>query len=375
MPADVVDRIAAGEVVARPASVVKELVENALDGGATRLTVDIEDGGKGLIRVVDDGVGIPADELPLAFQQHATSKVRDDRELEGVATLGFRGEALASIGSVSRCRILSRPVGDEASEITCDGGQLGVVRPAAGNAGTTVEARELFFNTPARRKFLKAAAAESGQVTDVVTRLMLPRADVSLRYTRDGKTVAEWPATDDPWARLSLGWPAEYRERLLRVDATDGDWHLWGIVGLPEYAATSARYHHLYVNGRAISDRSVQHAVREAFRGLTEPGRHPPAVLLLDVPPGAVDVNVHPTKNEVRFREPGRVWSLVNATLRETLLGDDLIPKAKPTPVEPLPPRADVRETLADFFKASLQSEQRSTSGGTIGCGSACCRC
>jgi DNA mismatch repair protein MutL len=360
LPPEVVDRIAAGEVVQRPASVVKELVENALDAGATSITLQIEAGGRDLIRVIDNGRGIPADELPLAFRQHATSKVRDDRELESVATLGFRGEALASIGSVTKSRIVSRTPDGEAFELTCDGGRLGEVRPAAGNVGTTIECRDLFHNTPARRKFLKAAAAESGQVTDVFQRLALPRPEVAFRYERDGKLAADWPATDDPWHRLVMAWPAEYRDRAIRFDTRDGDLRLRGIAGLPEYAATTARYHHLFVNGRSVGDRSLQHAAREAYRGLTEPGRHPAVVLLLDVPPGMVDVNVHPAKSEVRFREPSRLWSMINATLREALLGEDLVPRAKPEPVVE-EPRPDVRETLADFFKERLEVEREQT--------------
>lgn len=355
------NRIAAGEVVERPASVVKELVENALDADATRITVEIEDGGRSLIRVIDDGGGIAPEELPLAFAQHATSKIRTDAELHAVSTMGFRGEALASIGSVSRSRILSRRGERTAYEIRNEGGVVSDVCPAAGNAGTTVEVANLFFNTPARRKFLKTAAAESGQVTDVLTRLALARPTVHVRYLRDGKLAADWPAMA-AMDRLTVGWPAEYRERSLPIDVRDDDWRLWGVIGLPEYAAMTTRYQHFYVNGRGVRDRSVQHALREAYRGLTEPGRQPAAVLLLEVPAGAVDVNVHPTKSEVRFREPNRVWGLVNSSVRETLLAHDLRPLARPRvdDLPPLPDRPDVRETLADFFKSKLDHVQRS---------------
>ncbi len=339
---------------------VKELVENALDAGATRVTIEIRDGGKELIRVVDDGVGIPPEELPLAFSQHATSKVRDDAELEQVATLGFRGEALASIGSVARCRIVSRTADGDAFSIACDGGDLGPATPAAGNAGTTVEAADLFFNTPARRKFLKAASAESGQVTEVVHRLALPRPEVGFRYLRDGKVVFDWPAVEEAGERLPAAWPGDLRHNFLSLDIRDGERRLWGILARPEHAATSSRYHHFFVNGRSVQDRSVQHAVREAFRGLTEPGRQPAVVLMLEVPPAEVDVNVHPAKSEVRFREPSRVWSMVNAGVREALLGQSLTPTARPTAVAEEPtPRADVRETLADYFKSSLAQEQK----------------
>jgi DNA mismatch repair protein MutL len=355
----VVDRIAAGEVVERPASVVKELVENALDAGATRVRVEIEDGGRALVRVVDDGGGIPADELPLAFAQHATSKVRDDAELESVATMGFRGEALASIGAVSRARIVSRHGDDAAHELLDEGGRLGEVRPASGNRGTSVEIRDLFFNTPARRKFLRSAQGESAQVTETLTRLALPRPDVAFTYVRDGKPVWEWPAVDDPRERLRRAWPREVDERALPIEVVDGDWSLTGVAALPERAAATARFQHLYVNGRPVRDRSLQHALREAYRGLTEPGRHPAAVLMLRLPPGAVDVNVHPTKSEVRFRDAGRAWHLIHAGVREALLASDLAPVARPTPVEPVEPRSDVRETLADFFKQQLSTSQQ----------------
>ncbi|MEL7237833.1 MAG: DNA mismatch repair endonuclease MutL [Planctomycetota bacterium] len=367
LPADLVSRIAAGEVIERPASVVKELVENALDAGSRRITVELEAGGVSLIRVVDDGSGIPPGELPLVFTQHATSKIATDDELHAVATMGFRGEAMASIASVSRTRIVTRTADDEAFELTCDGGDLGAVRPTAGNVGTTVEVRELFFNTPARRKFLKAPAAESGQVTDMLTRLALPRHDVAIRYVRDGKVIWDWPATD-PLDRLAMAWPDEFRRGMLAVDTiddartdTDGEpWQIRGLLALPEFAIHNQRNQHLYVNGRPVKDRSVSHAIGEAYRGLTEPGRHPAAVLLLDVPPGDVDVNVHPTKAEVRFRDSRRLWKAVNTAAREVLLQGDLAPTAQPTAEVPtLPPREGRAEALAEFFKAQLADRQQ----------------
>ena len=359
-----IDRIAAGEVVERPASVVKELVENALDAGATRVAVDIEEGGRGLIRVTDDGGGVAPDDLPLAVARHATSKLRDDRELEAVATMGFRGEALASIASVSRFRLLSRrPTDDAAHEVEVIGGQIGPVRPAAGNVGTSVEVRDLFYNVPARRKFLKSAQAESAAVTEMLTRLALPRPDVAFSYSRDNRPIFDWPAGGDPLDRLLMAWPSEYRGRSITIDAADGDWRLTGVVGLPEYAATSGRYQHVYVNKRAIIDRSLSHALREAFRGLTEPGRHPAAVLMLSLPAGAVDVNVHPTKREVRFREAGRAWHLVQASVREALLARDLAPVARPRVADETP-REDVRETLANFFRGAKEAGAKEVGGG-----------
>ena len=356
LPTSVVNKIAAGEVIERPASVVKELVENALDAGATRIVVEIADGGRALIRVIDDGRGIPAAELPLAFAPHATSKIEADAELDAVATMGFRGEALASIGEVGRAKITSRTAGEDAAwSIADDGGRVGDPQPAAGNVGTTIEVIDLFFNVPARRKYLKGAAAESAHVTDTLTKLALARPDVAFRYERDGKLVSDRPA-GTPRDRWLTGWPAEYAGEALDVAADHAGYRLRGVVGRPELAATHARYQHLYVNRRPVRDKYLQHALKEAFRGLTEPGRHPAAVLALDVPPGEVDVNVHPAKAEVRFRESGRVHALVLSAVREALLGADLTPKAQPR-VDDDAPRESVRETLAQFFKEGLQSQ------------------
>ncbi len=355
LPASLVNKIAAGEVVERPASVVKELVENALDAGAKRVVLEVEEGGRALIRVTDDGRGMPADQLPLAFAPHATSKITDDADLDGVATLGFRGEALASIGEVSTAKITTRTPSDAAWQMTNDGGTIGDVQPAAGNVGTTVEIRDLFFNVPARRKFLKGAAAEAAHVTEVITKLALAHPEIAFRYVRDHKTIWDHPA-GDPTKRWLVGWPTEHAEGALGVRRADGGYGVEGVVGLPEHAATHVRYQHLYVNGRPIRDRYLQHALKEAFRGLTEPGRHPAAVLMVAVPPTEIDVNVHPAKAEVRFRESGRVHALLLSAVREALLGADLTPRAQPRP-EPAEPREDVRQTLAAFFKEGLESQ------------------
>ena len=370
------NRIAAGEVIERPASVVKELVENALDAGARRITVELASGGLSLIRIVDDGDGIPPDELPLAITQHATSKIASDDELHAVATMGFRGEALASIASVSRLRIVSREPGGEAFELICDGGDARPVRPTAGNVGTTVEVAELFFNTPARRKFLKNPAAESAQVTDTLERLALPRHDVAFRYIRDGSTIWDWPATG-PADRLAMSWPDEFRDGAMPMDLFDegGDptattapaepWHVHGLLAKPAHAGRNGRHQYLYVNGRSVKDRSASHAIAEAYRGLTEPGRHPAAVVLLEVPPGDVDVNVHPTKSEVRFRDGRRLWKVVHNAVRNTLRQGELSPIARPRAEMPvLPPREGRDEALADFFKSQLADSQQSLLDG-----------
>ncbi len=347
-----VNRIAAGEVIERPAAVVKELVENAIDAGATQIIVEVEDGGRALVRVIDDGDGIPASDLALAFAPHATNKLSTDEDLFHIATMGFRGEALASIGAVSQARILSRtPDSDCAYEVENRGGVIGTVQAAAGNVGTTVEVRNLFFNTPARRKFIKGSATEFGHISEALLRLALPHFKVGFKLMHNGRTALDLPPAE-PAVRLLAAWPEEFHEQRLPLEVRDSEVRLGGIVGLPELARPTAKYQYIYLNGRAIRDRFIQHALREAYRGLTEPGRHPSAILLLEMPPQDVDVNVHPTKTEVRFRDSGRVHGLVLSAVREKLLGSDLTPSAVPfTNDSQEPPRHDLREKLAAFFR------------------------
>jgi len=354
LSAALVNRIAAGEVIERPASVVKELVENAIDAGATSILVEIEDGGRELIRVTDDGHGIAPGQLPLAFAEHATSKIASDDDLFNISTMGFRGEALASIGSVAHARILSRtPDSDAAWEIFNRGGQISDPQAAAGNVGTAVEVRNLFFNVPARRKFMKGAPTEFGHISDAVLRLALPHPGVAFRLINNGKKALDLPVAADAEARLLAAWPDEFHEQRLPLDARDAEIRISGVIGLPELARPTAKYQYLYLNGRHVRDKFVQHALREAFRGLTEPGRHPAAILLIRVPPGDVDVNVHPTKIEVRFKDSGRIHGLVLSAVREKLLGSDLTPAAVPMRADNFDTtdRADVRATLAAFFQ------------------------
>jgi DNA mismatch repair protein MutL len=346
-----VNRIAAGEVIERPAAVVKELVENAIDAGAAQILVEIEDGGRALIRAIDDGSGIAPDDLPRAFASHATSKLTCDEDLFRIGTMGFRGEALASIGAVSHARILSRTrEHDSAYEIQNRGGEISDPQAAAGNVGTTVEVRNLFFNTPARRKFIKGPATEYGHVAEMLLRLALPHPRVGFKLLHNGRTTLDLPATSDE-QRLLAAWPAEFHEQRLPLDARDAEVRLRGLIGLPDLARPTAKYQYLYLNGRMIRDRFVQHALKEAYRGLTEPGRQPAAILLLELPAGDVDVNVHPTKSEVRFRDGGRVHGLVLSAVREKLLGSDLTPVAEPG-AGGHEPREDLRQKLAAFFKS-----------------------
>jgi DNA mismatch repair protein MutL len=353
-----VNRIAAGEVIERPASVVKELIENSIDAGATRIIVEIEDGGRSLIRIIDDGSGIPVEELPLAFASHATSKLQTDADLFRISTMGFRGEALASIGAVSQARLLSRTSDQEiAYEIYDRGGQIDQPQAAAGNVGTTLEIRNLFFNTPARRKFLKGEVTEFGHITEAVIRLAIPHPEISFHLSHNGRKTLEL-SPEVQQRRWLCAWPDDFAEQGLALDARDAEIILTGLIGPPELARPVAKHQYIFLNGRPVRDRFIQHSLREAYRGLTEPGRHPAAILLISMPPQDVDVNVHPTKSEVRFRDSSRIHGLVLSAVREKLLGSDLVPAAVPrlTAAAPIadPERRELRERLAEFFKSSL---------------------
>ncbi|MBN2491763.1 MAG: DNA mismatch repair endonuclease MutL [Planctomycetes bacterium] len=328
LPREVVDRIAAGEVIERPASVVKELVENALDAGADRIELELEEGGRALIRVVDNGGGIPAEELRLAFTSHATSKIRDAEELFHVASLGFRGEALASIAAVSRARLRSRvPGGEAAAEVQAQAGECGEPAPAAGPEGTLVEVRDLFFNTPVRRRFLKTVRSEVGQVAEWLTRLALSRPDVAFRLQNDGREVLRLPADGGLAARIRRLFGPEIANRMLPVDGASGPMQLAGFVLPPGVDRPDARWVYLFVNGRFVRDRTWLAGVREAYRGLLLRGRTPVAFLELAVDPAEVDVNVHPTKEEVRFREPSRLFALTLRGVSAALGRVDLRPE------------------------------------------------
>ncbi|HYD01675.1 MAG TPA: DNA mismatch repair endonuclease MutL [Phycisphaerales bacterium] len=345
LPTLVANQIAAGEVVERPASVVKELVENALDAGGTRITVELEQGGVELIRITDDGCGIPAGELHLALAPHATSKIRSSDELEAIATKGFRGEALASIASVSRMSIRSRTAGDDAAaEIECEGVTTGAVRPAGGPVGTVVTVRNLFFNTPARRKFLRTPATEQGRCVDVVKDLALAHPSIGFCVVSDGRKGFDVPANQSPRDRALAVLGEELADQMIEVSADSADRHglghagaasLWGLVGLPTLARATAAAQHVALNGRIIRDKTIQHAIKEAYRGLIEPGRHPTAVLLIEIDPRSVDVNVHPAKTEVRFRDSSLLHSMVLRTIRDALQRADLTAGYAPPAARP----------------------------------------
>lgn len=331
LPDLLVNQIAAGEVVERPASVVKELIENSLDAGATRVSVDLQAGGIELVRVSDDGRGITADQLPLALAPHATSKIAAAEDLDQIATLGFRGEALASIASVSRLTIRSRTAEQEAAaEIRAEGATVGEVRPAAGPVGTTISVQNLFFNTPARRKFLRTPGTEQSRSLDAVRDLAMAHPAVGFVASVDGRAVIDLPPGQSPRDRALAILGPELAPQLLEAHADGFDdsrgLALWGLVGLPAIARHTNQSQHVFLNGRCIRDKTIQHAIKESYRGLIEPGRHPTAVLMLEMNPGAVDVNVHPAKTEVRFRDPSLIHSVVLRSLRDALRAADLTP-------------------------------------------------
>ncbi len=349
LPNSVVTKIAAGEVIERPASVIKELLENSIDAGSTRLDVEVEQGGADLIRVVDDGCGIAPDDLPLAFASHATSKLTTADDLFRITTLGFRGEALASIGGVAQVTLQSRPPDQPCgAELSCHGGDLSPVRAWNGSPGTRIEVRHLFFNTPVRRKFLRTTTTEMGHLCETFTRLALAHPQLHLTLRHNGKQVYEVPATAGLLDRLGLFFGAEVRDRLYPLDVDQGTATLRGYIADPAVERGNAKMQYLFVNGRWIRDRSLGHALQEAYRGLLMTGRHAVAFLFLELPPDEVDVNVHPTKSEVRFRNGHALYSLVHGAVRQRLSAENLTarlkvtstldaPQAVPAPQESLP--------------------------------------
>jgi DNA mismatch repair protein MutL len=337
LPEAVITKIAAGEVIERPASVVKELLENSVDAGARRIDIEVEQGGADLIRVVDDGCGITAEDLPLAFASHATSKLASADDLFHIASLGFRGEALASIGGVAQVTLQSRPAAQPSgAQITCNGSALSAVRPWNGSPGTRLEVRHLFYNTPVRRKFLRTTATEMGHICEAFTRVALAQPGLHLMLRHNDKHVYEVPATAGLLERLGLFFGAELRDKLYPVEATGGPVRLTGFVADPACERGTAKMQYLFLNGRCIRDRSLSHALQEAYRGLLMTGRYAVAFLFLEMPADLVDVNVHPTKMEVRFREGQGLYSLVLHAVRQRLSAANLTPRLQ-APAYPAP--------------------------------------
>ncbi|MBV4539383.1 MULTISPECIES: DNA mismatch repair endonuclease MutL [Pseudomonas] len=378
------NQIAAGEVVERPASVAKELLENSLDSGAKRIEVEVEQGGVKLLRVRDNGSGISPDDLPLALARHATSKIRELEDLEGVLSLGFRGEALASISSVARLTLTSRTAdASEAWQVETEGRDMTPrVQPAAHPVGTSVEVRDLFFNTPARRKFLKAEKTEFDHLQEVIRRLALARFDVGFHLRHNGKTILSLHDAPDEIARArrvgAICGPG-FLEQALPIDVERNGLRLWGWVGLPTFSRSQADLQYFFVNGRAVRDKLVAHAVRQAYRDVLFNGRHPTFVLFLELEPNGVDVNVHPTKHEVRFREGRTVHDFLYGTLHRALADvrpeDQLAaPAAASEMVRPsgqqageFGPQGEMRLASPVLEQPQAQPQQFSSSGAGAG--------
>lgn len=326
------NQIAAGEVVERPASVVKELLENCIDAGATRIDIELEQGGVKLVQIRDNGAGIHPDDMQLACGRHATSKIKTQDDLEGIGSLGFRGEALASIGSVSRMTLRSTRMNEDPQEkvpppakgwsVQCEGSQLGELKPAAHPQGTTITIRDLFYNTPARRKFLKKERTELGHCEEVVKRVALSHFNVAFSLQHNGKTLFSLPVAAsvvEQERRLAKLCGSAFIQNAIVIDVGAVGFQLSGWVAAPTFSRSQADLQYFYVNGRVVRDKLVNHAVRQAYRDVLFHGRHPAFALYLDINPAMVDVNVHPTKHEVRFREGRSVHDFIFRSLHKAL--------------------------------------------------------
>ncbi len=358
LPDILANKIAAGEVVERPASVVKELVENALDAGADRIVIEIEEGGRALIQVADNGAGMGRDDALLALERFATSKLRAEEDLAAIRTLGFRGEALPSIAAISRLTLTTRePGADSGTQVRVAGGKILEVTEAGAAPGTLIQVGQLFFNTPARRKFLKSIATETAHVADTVAGMALGYPQVHFKLLHNAKVVKQWPKVGDPTLRAAdvLGpAPAD----LLAVAALDRDYALQGVVAPARQTRATARSIYLFVNGRRVRDRVMQHALIEGFRGRIMSGQFPLAVLQLALPCDQVDVNVHPTKHEIRFADSRRVHGLVAAAVTRALTAaEKRLWAAPPSRAQGLEPVRQVAEPMPAYAPAFPESE------------------
>ncbi len=332
LPQNLINQIAAGEVIERPASIVKELLENSVDAGSRRIEVIVEKGGSDLIRISDDGCGMTAEQLPLAIASHATSKLPDDEALFRVQTLGFRGEALASIGSVCHLLIRSRtPDNEGGSELEVRGGVINGPSPCGCPVGTVMEIRNLFFNTPVRRKFMRTPQTEMGHIVEAFTRLALANPQIHMTLRSGNRELYDLTPTTHWAERITAFFGGEVSDSLIAVDSDDGQIRIRGYVCDPSVSRGNTRMQYLILNGRHIRDRSLQHALSEAYRGLLMTGRNPICFLKLEIPPEMVDVNVHPTKLEVRFTDSGRIYARILQTLRQKFLTSDLTMRVGPS--------------------------------------------
>jgi DNA mismatch repair protein MutL len=335
LPEDVSNRIAAGEVIERPASVVKELVENALDAGTTRLTIQVDRGGRSLVRVIDNGCGMDAEDALMCLEAHATSKIRERTDIGDIRTLGFRGEALPSIASVTRFQLRTRPHdADEGTEVKVTGGVIQNVGPTGCAPGTTVQVRNLFFNLPARKKFLRSIATEESHIQEIVQLLALAHPEVSFDLSFDDRNILSVQGGSDMRTRAAMLLGRETVAGMVPVDHTDDHIHVTGYAARPGLTRSTRRDQRTFVNGRPVTADGIHFAIRDAYHSMVMKGRYPPVILFITLPPDRVDINVHPAKREVRFREHRQVGEVVSAGIRQALRGLSQ-PEIIPSPVQP----------------------------------------
>jgi len=361
---NMINMIAAGEVIERPASVVKELMENSIDAGATRITVSVEDGGRKLISITDNGCGMDAEDLASAFEPHATSKIKTSTDLQSISTLGFRGEALASIASIAQVRAVSRTqdsAGASCIEIDC--GSRSDISPASGDFGTTIQVRDIFYKLPARRKFLRTANTEMGHITEQFTRIALANENLDLTLIHNGRELYRLLSTQGLGQRISTLFPnlsISTSNDLIEAKSSEKGLDILALLGTPAISRTNNRFQYVFLNGRFIRDKFISHAIKEAYRGLLEPNRFPVVFLFIRMPWEDYDVNVHPTKIEVRFYNANLVHSQILGAMREKLLGTDLemqaklpaIPQAAGAPPHSRSGRDErIADAMAEFFK------------------------
>jgi DNA mismatch repair protein MutL len=369
---NMINMIAAGEVIERPASVVKELLENSIDAGASKIVVEVEEGGRKLIRIIDNGSGMDAADLALVFEPHATSKIRVSDDLCGIRTMGFRGEALASIGSVAKVTVTSRtPEAIEAYTIENDCGSKSEVRPCSGDVGTTIEVRDIFYKLPARQKFLKTPKTEMTHITEHFTRIALSHPDLDLTLRHNGREVHRLLSGQGVKDRIQVLFGQSLAEDLLETSRDERGMRIRALLAKPVAARASGKYQYLFLNRRFIRDRFVLHAVKEAYRGLMEPHKYPVVFLFMQMPPEDYDVNVHPTKVEVRFDNANLIHSQVLAVLRDKLLGSNLdVSGTAPSVAKPFSPehlsgfgagqrKERIQQAMTDFFSKPASSQHQ----------------
>src|SRR3989339_1387290 len=361
---NLVNMIAAGEVIERPANAVKELLENSIDSGATRINVFVEDGGKKLITVEDNGCGMDAQDLELAFEPHCTSKIKSQDDLAKIQTMGFRGEALASIASVSHTKAISRTTdSDHANCIEFDCGEKTPIAPCSAGYGTSISVRDLFYNPPARRKFLRTANTEWSHIDELFTRIALAQQNIELSLTHNNRQIYHLPAGQTVRQRIAELVSKDTSENLIETKIAEKGIEICALFSRPDFAKTTNNFQYIFLNNRYIKDKFISHAIKEAYRGIIDTARFPVVFLFLKMPPDAFDVNVHPTKIEVRFYNSNLVHSQVLGCLREKLLGSDLRTAGRmpdfPVADSQTPERTrEVTQAMADFFKKYHSSPQ-----------------